>query len=79
MASVFSVIEINQIFFGKLRIKDCKDEPYLPAKRKSISCEIEMKEIFKRNTEIKNKLLYEFTQKLWGLHMPFFKQTKNYL
>ena len=38
--------------FRNLRIRDGKDEPYLPAKRKLISCEIKIK-IFKKKNATK--------------------------
>ena len=39
--------------FGNLRIRDCKDEPCFPEKRKLLSCQMKMKTIFKKKMEQK--------------------------
>ena len=41
--------------FGKLRIRDSRDEPHFPAKRKSLSCQIQMNTLFKNNDGIKRR------------------------
>ena len=35
--------------------KDCKDEPKFPAKRKSLSCQIKTKTMFKKNHGTKKR------------------------
>ena len=39
--------------FGNFRIRDCKDEPCFPEKRKLLSCQMKMKTIFKKKMEQK--------------------------
>ena len=38
-----------------MRIRDCKDEPYFPAERISISCELGTKTIFMKNNATKRR------------------------
>ena len=45
-----------EFLFRKLRIRDCKDKPCSPARRKLLSCKTKMKTIFKKqNGTIKIK------------------------
>ena len=45
-----------EFLFGNLRIRDCKDEPYFPAKRTLLSCEIKMKTMFKKMRKKKKNM-----------------------
>ena len=42
-------------FFENLRISNFRYEPYFPAKRKLLSCQIKMKTMFKKNNAIKKR------------------------
>ena len=44
--------DFTEFLFGKLRIRNFRDEPCFPAKRKLLSCQIKTSTLFENNHEI---------------------------
>ena len=44
---------VSEFLFGKLRIRDYREEPHFPAKISLLSSQIQMNTLFKNNDEIK--------------------------
>ena len=70
--------DCSNILFGCLRIRDKKDEPFFPEKGESLSYEIIMKTMCKKDNGTKRRKIWKYIR-LWPLQMEFFKLIITYL